>query len=107
MVAGIELSGQAAGGLRSPVADGGRGCVASPCRADVAARERAEVGIARKSENLQLPLAFQKELVHTAGQWQSSDIAGERSLQEDILYIRTLIERSSEGKPPQAVGQTM
>jgi predicted transcriptional regulator len=43
VVAGSEFTGQTAGGLRSPVADGGWGCVASPRRADVAASERGEV----------------------------------------------------------------
>src|ERR1039458_4332405 len=41
VVAGSELSGQAVGGIRGPVATGGRGCVASPSCADVAASERA------------------------------------------------------------------
>jgi transposase len=50
--------GQTAGGLRSPVADGGRGCVASPCRADVAARKRGEVRIAK---NTIFPLRSKKD----------------------------------------------
>ena len=75
MVAGLELSGQAVGGLRSPVADGSRRRVASTCRADVAAGELTEVRI---KKIINYPLAFQEKLVHTSEQWQSSDIAGVR-----------------------------
>ena len=45
MVAGVDLSGLAIGGLRSPVVDGSGRCVARPRRADAAASERAEVRI--------------------------------------------------------------
>jgi hypothetical protein len=74
-----------AGGLRSPVADGGRRCVASTRRADVAASERAEVRI---KKIINTPLRS-KKTVHTAGQWQSSDIAGVRSERKtSSIYAR-------------------
>ncbi|WP_169747034.1 IS66 family insertion sequence element accessory protein TnpB [Edaphobacter aggregans] len=44
-VAGVDLGGQAVGGLRGPAADGGRGCVASACSADVATSKRTEIRI--------------------------------------------------------------
>src|SRR5271167_3989061 len=44
---------------------GGRRCVASPRRADVAARERTAVRMGKKG--IILFLAFQERLVHTAG----------------------------------------
>src|ERR1035437_1215618 len=86
VVAGIGFRSQAAGGIRSPVADGSRRCVASSCRSDVATSQRAEVRIERK---LHFPLAFQKKLIHTVGQWLSSDIAGGRSERKtSSIYVR-------------------
>jgi hypothetical protein len=56
----------------------------------VAASQRADVKV---RENTASSLTFQEKLVHTAGRWSSSGIGGREISQEDILYIRTLIER--------------
>src|ERR1039458_1912232 len=89
MVAGVELSGETTGGLRSPVADGSRRCVASSCCADVAARERAEVGIATR---IFFPGVPRKAVSYC---WAMAEFRyrGREIGQEDILYIRKLIER--------------
>ena len=56
----------------------------------MAAGERAEVNIAKSRCH---PLAFQEKLVHTAGRWLEFRYRGREISQEDILYIRALIER--------------
>jgi len=89
VVACIELSGEAAGGLRSAVADGGRGCVAGPCSADVAASERVEVRI---KKIINTPLRSKKSwfilLAMADLRYRGREIG-----EEDILSIRALIER--------------
>ena len=54
----------------------------------MAASERAEVNSQTSSA-----LAFQEKQVHTAGRWSTFRYRGREISQEDILYIRALIER--------------
>jgi hypothetical protein len=76
----------------SAVADGGGGCVAGARGADVAASERAEVITSRQKNHGVTPCVPRKTSSY-CGSMVEFRYRGRKISQEDILYIRALIEQ--------------